>query len=225
MKLDDLAPLMSLGDQASDVGFRQGTVLEWDEQTGTNMVDVGGVQLSDLPALNIGDFVHLAEGDVVGLLRFKSTYFILGRVILPSAVDSARRTFAFDNEANQENNFALTTTPTNRATTIVTVPDWADHALVTVGVNCQAVKPAGTDYFAIRPEVHGSTGQGIYYGNALGVDSFVSGSVTGAFTFTDLVGVTELACHGQINTFLGGWPANASTGLGCHASAVFVRID
>jgi hypothetical protein len=67
----------------SDLGFHQGVVVTWDSTTNENTILVGGVEIPDVPALSIGDSIMMSAGDVVGLLRFKSTYFVLGRITLP----------------------------------------------------------------------------------------------------------------------------------------------
>jgi hypothetical protein len=85
----DIAALMVAGMAPpagnSDIGFHQGVVQSWDELTGVNTVLVNGTSLSNLKCLAIGAGVILTPGDTVGLLRFQSTYFILGRIAAPGA--------------------------------------------------------------------------------------------------------------------------------------------
>jgi hypothetical protein len=64
------------------VTFRQGVVVTWDISTGENTVNVGGTVLSNLPVLTTGEVTSLAAGDVVGLLRSGTQYFVLGRIDL-----------------------------------------------------------------------------------------------------------------------------------------------
>lgn len=78
MRSDDVARLLTSGGQG-DFGFRQGTVISWDAQTGANVIDVGGEPFDNIPMLAISS-VTMAAGDSVGVLRFKSTYFLLGRI-------------------------------------------------------------------------------------------------------------------------------------------------
>jgi hypothetical protein len=78
-RADDLAPLLaSSGD--NNIGFRQGTIVDWDLSTGSNTVQVGGAQLTDLPTMSMNGQVILYPGDVVGILKVRSQYFILGRI-------------------------------------------------------------------------------------------------------------------------------------------------
>lgn len=87
-RLDDLAPL--LGRAAGDgVGFHQGVVLSWDPVTATNTVAVGGSVLPNVPILNTNEALLLQPGAVVGLLTWKSSWFILGRITVPGTPDAA----------------------------------------------------------------------------------------------------------------------------------------
>lgn len=83
MRSDDLAPYMVPPGKA-DLGFRQGTLLAWDPQTGANTVEVGGTKLSNIPTLSASTLA-LAAGDVVALLRYRSTFFITGRIAAAGA--------------------------------------------------------------------------------------------------------------------------------------------
>lgn len=79
MRADDLAPL--LGQPGTpDMEFRQGTIIDWDPEFGTNTIQVGNTSLTDLPTLSANGEVTLYPGDVVGILRVRSQYFILGRI-------------------------------------------------------------------------------------------------------------------------------------------------
>jgi hypothetical protein len=72
-------------DQAEDLDlcFNQGIVTTWDEATGNNSIMVNGNTFSNFRVLSTSDSIFLAAGDTVGLLRFQSTYFILGRIAAP----------------------------------------------------------------------------------------------------------------------------------------------
>lgn len=85
-RTDDLVP--SLQQRLNtDIGYHQGVVVNWDPQTGDNVIDMAGTILNDLPMLNISEALTMKPGYVVALLRFKSTYFILGRVVIPNTPD------------------------------------------------------------------------------------------------------------------------------------------
>lgn len=66
-----------------ELGFHQGVVVQWNSSSNTNVVDVAGSQIRDVSTLATNDSTLLRPGDFVGLLRFRSTYFLLGRITLP----------------------------------------------------------------------------------------------------------------------------------------------
>lgn len=70
-------------DGEAEMGFRQGVVLSFDPVTGENTIIVGGTVLTDVPILNMSGATLLLAGDVVGLLRSQTTYFIVGRIVTP----------------------------------------------------------------------------------------------------------------------------------------------
>lgn len=86
---DDLTPLLLTGNtgELPDLGFHQGVILEWNVQTGENLIQVAGTPLRDIQMLNVTEALVLEPGHVVGMLRFKNTYFILGRIITPDTAD------------------------------------------------------------------------------------------------------------------------------------------
>lgn len=78
---DDLGTTITeLTKQTQDMGFRQGKVISWDAESGKNVVDVGGTRVEDIPLLNRAEALAMMAGDVVGVLRVKSQYFILGKI-------------------------------------------------------------------------------------------------------------------------------------------------
>lgn len=135
MNGDDLAPLLVPADRA-EIGFRSGTVLEWDPVTGHNTVNVAGATLSDLPLLNVGELVSIRAGDVVGMLRVKSALFILGRVIVPGAAPVAGLTLATGTVFAEQNATTISTVATLYGDTdpaaAVVVPEGFTRAHVTM---------------------------------------------------------------------------------------------
>lgn len=69
------------GSSDSEISFHQGKILSWNGSGGTNTIEVAGTPLVNLPALTSAGLIALREGDVVGVLRYRSSYFILGRVV------------------------------------------------------------------------------------------------------------------------------------------------
>lgn len=71
----------------ADVGYHQGVIRAWNRQTGDNVIDVVGTPITNVPMLNITEALVLRVGHVVGLLRYKTSYFILGRIVIPGSAD------------------------------------------------------------------------------------------------------------------------------------------
>ena len=79
---DDLTPLLFPA-PTGELGFHQGVIETWDPTTGENTVTMSGATLVNVPLLNSGNAGDLDTGAVVGMLRFLSSYFILGRITIP----------------------------------------------------------------------------------------------------------------------------------------------
>lgn len=77
---EDLAPLLVPKPQPG-LGIRKAVLTAYDAGTGANTVTVDEVDLVDLPRLDTG--AALAAGDVVLLLRYRSSWAILGRIVSP----------------------------------------------------------------------------------------------------------------------------------------------
>lgn len=86
MRSDDIAALLVAGMQPSyDLDYHQGLVLSWDEATGNNSVMVNGSTFTNLLVLSTGAITPFQKGDTLGILRYQSTYFILGKIRAPGA--------------------------------------------------------------------------------------------------------------------------------------------
>lgn len=70
---------------SDDLTFHLGYVEAWDELTGSNNIRVNGAQMTNLKAVMSAAFSPIQVGDTVALLRFQTTYFILGPVRAPGA--------------------------------------------------------------------------------------------------------------------------------------------
>lgn len=159
---DDLAPLLGYGD-VPDLGFRQGQIVAWDEATGTNTVNLGGVMLADLPALNLGEFTILQPGDIVALLRYKTSYFILGRLILPRNPDRNRSSVDFGAAGLTQTGFSLNVAGNIRASQTIPVPSWADEAIVHLNVDLSFFNSRAGDYYVyLAGSIDGSSGGEIF---------------------------------------------------------------
>lgn len=78
-------PLVPLfGDRSNssdDLEFHQGIVLEWNTDEGTNVIRALGKDLVNLPMLTSAPITAMGPGATVGLLRYKTTFFVIGTVV------------------------------------------------------------------------------------------------------------------------------------------------
>lgn len=130
MITDDLSTLF--GQTGPGVRFRQGTILEWDSESGANSVDLAGGTLTNVPILNTGEAIALKAGHVVGLLGQGTSWFIIGRVTPPGSPDFAGSSVAFDGAFALVQTFGITSSRVTKAVATLAVPSWADQALVWV---------------------------------------------------------------------------------------------
>lgn len=124
----DLAGLFTPA--APNDSFRQGVIVAFDPATGTNQVLVGGAVLENLPILVGGDTVNYAEDDVVILLRYQSSWAILGRIV--GAGNEALTSAAVDFYAgsNGTSFFDITNAYATQGSLTIPTPTWANSALI-----------------------------------------------------------------------------------------------
>lgn len=85
----DLVPLLAAENAGAGVGFRQGTIIAFDNETAVNLVQVGNSLLENLPILNTSEASLLVPGDVVGILTSGSSWAIMGRLVIPGTPEAA----------------------------------------------------------------------------------------------------------------------------------------
>lgn len=144
MKSDDIVPYLTPGDRP-DLGFRQGTVIAWDD-AGSNTIEIAGQQFTDLPVIASGSLM-IGVGDVVAVIRFRSTYLIAG--VITTAGAGALGTRAVFLDAAETTNSA---SPTDLATVgpVVTVYIGASRrCLVFMTANIFVVNDSAAMTFAV----------------------------------------------------------------------------
>lgn len=108
MRSDDLVPLLK-PDAGKPVGFRQGVVVSWDQETAENTILVGGSLMENLPILNTSEAAILAEGNVVSILTAGSTWGILGRFTIPGTAEAVSALSAIKVQSDSVNTPEATT--------------------------------------------------------------------------------------------------------------------
>lgn len=201
--------------------FRQGEVLTFDEADGSNTVRVGGAVLTNLPLLNIGDTVNLAAGDAVVLLKYQSSWAILGRIMVPGGSGVQSAALEFKTLSAAANNF---TVPNGgfvaRCSGSVIVPTWANQcSCVVVGMIGALNNTVSQDVLnalvQIRPGLFGS----VPFMDVL-ANTFVSITPSVAATFTVTPGET-LTPELQVSTSVATWAANANNRASLSGTFIF----
>lgn len=64
----------------ANFGYRQGTVISWDSNAGTNLVHVAGSDLPNLPVITQADLINIREGDTVAVVKYNDSYAVLGKI-------------------------------------------------------------------------------------------------------------------------------------------------
>lgn len=207
---DDIAPLLFPADRP-DLGFHQGTIISFDKDTGVNTIDVAGTQITNIPVLNTSEVITLKAGHFVGLLRFRSTYFILGR-ITPTGAQFGTASVAFDGGGSltQGRAYPLTTTFTDKiVNTDIVVPDWADEALVYTVASAFAFNNSGAnDFMELRAVIEGQVGTVIRQG----VNSSATESVTAAHERIIVDPPANITYSAQMRSINGTWPEDENIG-------------
>ena len=122
----DLMQLLVPDPAASGRGvqWRKGLIVTWDPETAENTVLINGAIATNVPILNTSEAAILAEGDVVGLISFGSTWGILGRFTIPgspeavSALSSLRTASASVTALDTITSTSYVDAPTNVGPTI-----------------------------------------------------------------------------------------------------------
>lgn len=217
-----LADLISLP-ESNGLDFHSGVVIEFDPVTGSNLINVLGALVPDLPMLNIGDTTNLAAGDVVGLLKVQHSYMIIGRVVLPNSQVFATSAVSFFAEQAASNGHSITTTGTTVVTVTVPVPDWANRGLVTAvgffgGKNSRVVD----DFLYGAVWISGVTGGE----NLQDIDTGSTGSVGAAHYATGVVipGGGSFAVEGKVRTNGGTWAADSLNNARLSVAVTFTKI-
>lgn len=78
---DDLTGILTTLVKADDeIGFRSGKVTAWNITNGENTIVIAGTAIQNVPMLSRGEALAIQVGDVVGILRVKSQYFVMGQI-------------------------------------------------------------------------------------------------------------------------------------------------
>lgn len=219
--MSDLVGLFGKPDQPYE--FRQGVVVAFDAAIGLNQVLVAGAVLEDLPVIEGSGVVNLTAGDTVLLVRMRSSWAILGRVLSVGSSEFASAAVAFDQNQNAStDNFALAVGTFEYVSFSLTVPEWANEALVTATATASILNNASgaTRGLAAGVEIDGVGGA---FGSATSVPNNLQGS--SSTTRSRIISSPgPLITIGGLITATFAHPANAANQIALTATAIFRRV-
>lgn len=115
---------------AQPLTFRKGVVIAFNPADGSNVINVAGANLTDLPMLVSGAETALIPGQTVGIAVVGTAMFIMGRVSLPRSPGYASASNAFVYSFNSANGFPVPNAWTTYVMTTLSVPPWASRAVL-----------------------------------------------------------------------------------------------
>jgi len=68
-------------DGNTDISFHQGVISVWNSTTFSNIIQIAGATIQNVPILTTAGLSALRAGDTVAILQYKNSYFILGRIV------------------------------------------------------------------------------------------------------------------------------------------------
>lgn len=222
MNSENLANLIA-GAPATDVEFHTGVVEAFDQATGANTVRVAGTPLVDLQMMNIGDTTNLAAGDVVQVIRIRTNYFVLGRIVPPHSARFASQTFDFASAMTHEDNFAITTVGIEYAIQAFVTPAWANRMIVHTTVDCSGRNDRGVaDYLYAAVTFNGFV---VSHEQLQNVDAGETGSCSSTYAQAGDFAVDghPFTVAGRIHTNGGTWTTSALNSVTVSTSIVYRR--
>lgn len=158
-RADDITDLLTPAKDPG-FGFRQATVVSFDSATGNCFINLAGALIGPMPILSEVSGVNLTAGDVVILLKSKSSFAILGRVYPagdPKLFVGAQFAEAWSNTATT---FAVPVAAGTIFTSItITPPPWSNTATITAQIVAGATNSTGgAGFLNAGTTVTGGTG-------------------------------------------------------------------
>lgn len=228
---DDLTGLFTSDDRDTDTPFRQGTIVTFNTLTGANTINVAGAVLTNVPLLNIGDTINLLPGDVVVLMKMKSAWAILGRVIIPGGASINASAISFASafgSASGTGTGNVTATHVVKTSTTIAVPAWANTVAITAALTGQAIQTNNVADFLnstvefFIPSGGTVTGQA-NFAEANGLNLWASVSNTFSTTFSGITPGDTITIRAYFWVIGADWVAANSNSYGINALAAFTK--
>lgn len=146
-----LAELKSKSDEPAPFDYHVGVITSFNTDTGANTVRVRGAEIPDVPMLNSTSTVDFNTGDSVVVLKYRTGYFILGRIVAANSDSFGSEATDFDGYLHEIDGFSVTTTLTTLVSMTFAVPAWASGAVLVSSAHLQCQNTtAGTSFIYVR---------------------------------------------------------------------------
>lgn len=218
---DDLVPFF--GQNPPDSGFRQGEIITFDVFTGVGSVRVGGSVLTDVQFLTPAGQVSYLPGDAVLLVRYRSSWAILGRYRTPSTDAAIGRYTEFTGayQGTPAANFTVGTSYAAVTTLNLPSPSWSRVVTGTVSFMVLAKNTgAAEDFINARILVAGTSWAG-HVSATIPTLKFGSVTVTAHFQIVVPSPGSNLAIVGEIASTAAAWSAHTSNFAHVQATAAW----
>jgi hypothetical protein len=204
---------------SADMGYHTGVIKSWDESSGVNVVTVQGVDFSNLNTIQGGIGIFYQPGDVVGVMRFQTRYFVLGKVAAPGAGASSQMAYAEDNTVLSPASLAVYPTfdviGASPGPAVTTYIGSNRRAFVIVSMlirvqgaaSYQGVRVSGASNIA--PSLGKCASLASNSISAVGTGAFIQSACTKAFALTAADGLNQ-----GFNTFTTNYSSDTTYGLG-----------
>ncbi len=233
-RADDLSSVLAeMRPGVPPLAVRQGTIVSFSLFTGLSQVNIGGAVFDNVPLLSPAGMVFFKTGDPVLLLRFGSSWTILGRTVsVGGSISAIGRFFEVSGTYSGAtgSGYALTTSYVTQATLAISVPIWAEVATITATLASQARNTSGaadlTQARILFPDGNtvAMTGTSTPTGAAAALSNFSSQTVNGHYQMAVTPGGT-LTLEGQVKAFGASWAANAGNAAFVQATVAWNSND
>lgn len=220
---ENIAPLL-MRREHPELGFHQGIVVSWNNNTGANTIKISGSNFSNLPILNTSEASSLNSGDLLGVLRYRHQYFILGRIAIPGSLVFGASAIAFSAAHSSLSNFVVPGDAFEDILIDMTIvpPKWATRALVLLTVNLSAVNTSTVfGFLTAQAKVDTFVGSNYLTGVAVGgQETLTAGTERNLFELGSTVRLALRATIIQGNT----WSAHVNNRCSLSGVAVFKEV-
>lgn len=225
----EMADLFSDPGDRGALSYHTGIIQEFNLGDGTNTVLVAGSPLDDLSLLNLGDAVNLDVGDVVGIIKFQNSMFIVGRIFKPGSGALYSGALSAFSETLTASGYGLTTSEVIQATNTRVTPAWANAVIIMASLHATGRNDRGAqDYMRVRVHMDlgvasGDGGEIFAQGDPSPNPSYATASASWAQAGL-LAGGSTYTIAGKVRSTNGAWTAHADNHMDLTYTIISTKV-